>query len=393
MKERKIIHVDMDAFYAAVEQRDNPALRGKPVIVGGDPRGRGVVSTASYEARRYGVRSAMPLREAYRLCPHGIFLKVNMHKYREVSAQINRIFQEYTPLVETISLDEAFLDVTGSTVIFGEAEEIGWRIKQRIKKEIGLTASVGVAGNKFLAKLASDLQKPDGFVVIRPEKVEEILHPLPVSRLWGVGKKTEEKLLSLGIKTIGDLARLPEPLLQQHFGFQGKELARLARGIDERLVEPSREAKSIGREVTFPLDIWETEVLEATLLELAESVGWRAREAGVRGRTVTLKLRYADFQTVTRSRTLNSPTALDNEIYAVGKKLFQEVYRPGQKVRLLGLTLSQLNRQKEQLSIFCAQQEREEKVARALDDIRSRFGSRAITRARLLNFRENKEKS
>ena len=263
---RKIIHIDMDAFYAAVEQHDNPSLRGKPVIVGGDAEKRGVVSTASYEARAYGVHSAMPTSQAKTLCPQGIFLPVRMGRYQEVSEQIFQILRVYTPLVEPLSLDESFLDVTGSEKLFGPALQIAKDIKQRIYESIGLTASAGIAPNKFLAKIASDLRKPDGLVEIPSEQVQDFLRELPISRLWGVGKATEEVLQRMGILRVGQLAAYPMEAIERKLGKFGRELVALARGEDDRPVIPESEAKSISQEETFTPDLTDRETMKKVLL-------------------------------------------------------------------------------------------------------------------------------
>ncbi|MDA8234494.1 MAG: DNA polymerase IV [Clostridia bacterium] len=381
---RRIIHIDMDAFYAAVEQRDNPQLRGKPVIIGGRTDSRGVVSTASYEARRYGVRSAMPMAQAYRLCPQGIYLPGDHRKYRAVSGQIGAIYREYTPLVEPLALDEAFLDVTGCEKLFGTAEEIGRKMKERISKEVGLTASVGVAHNKFLAKLASDIKKPNGFVIVGPEEVREFLSGLPVGRLWGVGEKTAALLQGWGIKNIGQVARLPMEVLEEKLGAWGRQLYFLARGIDDRPVIPDHQVKSVGHETTFDLDVQDKELLLTTLLDLTLEVGRRLRKKGLVGRTVTLKLRYSDFKTITRAATLEEATDLDNRIYYTAAELLERE-DTGQAVRLLGVTVSKLCSGDEgQISLFNQGREKEEKLTGAVDGILDKFGDGAITRARLL---------
>ena len=267
-KQRAIMHIDMDAFFAAVEQRDNPELKGKPVIVGGSVESRGVVSTASYEARTYGVHSAMPMTEAHRLCPNGIYLPVDMQKYRRVSRQIMDIFHRFTPEVEAISLDEAFLDLTESLRLFGSAEEIGRKIKQLIREELQLTASVGLSYNKFLAKLASDMDKPDGFYQIRPEDLQEKVWVLPVRRMMGVGPKTAQMLEKMGVTTIGQLAGMNAGLLEHILGKQGLVMHEVANGIDNRPVEPVRESKSVGRETTFARDIQEQYLLETILFSM-----------------------------------------------------------------------------------------------------------------------------
>ncbi|KLU61333.1 DNA polymerase IV [Peptococcaceae bacterium CEB3] len=392
-RERRIIHVDMDAFYASVEQRDDPSLRGKPVIVGGKPNSRGVVSTASYEARKAGVHSAMPLAEAWRRCPQGIFLPVNGRKYREVSGQIRQIFLTYTPLVEPLSLDEAFLDVTASGAIFGPAASIGHIIKERIQDELGLTASVGVAGNKFLAKLASDLRKPDGFVVVPAEGVQDFLDPLPVERIWGVGQKTADRLHRLNVKTVRDLRRLELAHLKHLFGVLGGQLYELARGRDERPVESERETKSIGRETTFGADVGERDFLESVLLELACDVGRSLRKEKLKGRTITLKVRYADFHTLVRSRTLAEGTNLDDVIYSEACRLFQAIALK-QPLRLIGVSVHQLANQEEgQLSLFADEREDQEHLARVIDKVREKYGAQSIVRARLLGPTDKKREA
>ena len=325
-----ILHVDMDAYYAAVEIRDQPELRGKPVIVGGSAEGRGVVCAASYAARHFGVHSAMPTATARRLCPEGIFISPRMSHYAAISRQIRAIFDRYTPLVEPLSLDEAFLDVTGSRQLFGTAIEIGRRIKDEIKTELQLVASVGAAPNKFLAKIASDLQKPDGFVVVPPNGTVAFLDPLPVGRLWGVGRVTNQALDKLGIRTIGQLRQLPRETMHDLFGEQGDHLWHLARGEDDRAVVPDRQAKSISHETTFAADLDDDETLRAWLLELAEQVGRRLREHGLQGRTVHLKLRFSDFRTITRAMKLDNPTDVTQEIGNAVCRLFaQRVERIG----------------------------------------------------------------
>jgi DNA polymerase-4 len=281
-----MIHVDMDAFYASVEQRDRPELAGKPVIVGGSPERRGVVAAANYVAREFGVHSAMPSVTARRLCPHGVFLPSRIDYYAEVSQQIRGIFERFTPLVEPLALDEAFLDVTGSEPLFGPAVKIGREIKRVIHQEVRLVASVGVAPNKFLAKIASDLEKPDGFVVVEPGHVSEFLDPLPVERIWGVGRQGSQVFHRLAVRTVGQLRQLPLEVLKQHFGAGGEHFWQLARGIDDRRVVPDRDAKSISHETTFQRDIDDRDVLRAWLLDLTEQVGWRLRRHGLRGRTV-----------------------------------------------------------------------------------------------------------
>ncbi|MCK4259009.1 MAG: DNA polymerase IV [Halanaerobiales bacterium] len=388
-----IIHVDMDAFFAAVEQRDNPELIGKPVIVGGsDPNSRGVVSTCSYEARKYGIHSAMPLREAYRRCPEGVYLNGSLRKYNQVSKQIKEIFFRFTPLVEPLSLDEAFLNVQGCERLFGNSVEIGLKIKDLIEEELNLVASVGVAPNKFLAKLSSDLEKPDGFVVITKDKIEEVLWPLPVTRLWGVGQKTAEYLISKGIKTIGMLAKLDPEILRINLGKMGPGLYRLAHGIDDRKVEPHYGAKSVGNEITFKEDTSDLEFLETTLLKLAEQVGRRLRKSKMKGRTVNIKLRYSNFKTITRSKTLSSNTNLSQTIYEVGLNLLRSTDLFNKSFRLVGISISNIaGEENQQMSLF------EEKVdlhsdilSQIMDDLKDRFGEDAVTRARLIGTKGKK---
>ena len=303
-----IIHVDMDAFYASVEQRDRPELEGKPIIVGGSPDQRGVVAAANYAVRQFGVHSAMPSSTARRLCPHAIFLPAQLDYYAQISDQIREIFHRFTPLVEPLSLDEAFLDVSGSERLFGTAESVGRQIKESIRSELNLVASVGIAPNKFLAKIASDLEKPDGFVQVDPRGVQAFLDPLPVGRLWGVGRQTSKVFQRLGVHTIGQLRALPLSVLTSHFGSHGEHLSKLAHAIDNRPVVPDREAKSISNETTFATDLDDQESLRAWLLELTEQVARRLRRHALRGRTVEIKVRFADFQTITRSRKLPEPT-------------------------------------------------------------------------------------
>lgn len=382
---RKIIHVDMDAFYASVEQRDDPSLMGKPVVVGGKPNSRGVVSASSYEARKFGIYSAMPIAEAHWRCPNAIFLPVNMRKYQGVSSQIRQIFLTYTPIVEPLSLDEAFLDVTGSTTLFGSAGSIASTIKQRIKQELNLTASVGLASNKFLAKLASDLKKPDGFVVVQPDRIQEFLDPLSVERLWGVGKKTAAQLHKLNIKTVRDIRHLQKGQLTQLFGVLGAQLYLLAQGIDDRPVESGKIVKSIGHETTFVNDITDRDLLETALLKLSIDVGRRMRKEGLKGKTVTLKVRYNDFRSVSRSHTLLQAIDLDDVIYREARNLLSEVSLK-QPIRLIGVTVNNLTDQSEsQLSLFSETQQGNEILTKVIDLVNDKYGEKSITRARLLD--------
>lgn len=392
--DRKIIHVDMDAFFAAVEQLDNPDLKGKPVIVGGRPNQRGAVSAASYEARKFGVHSGMALSVAGYKCPQGVFLPPNFARYREISDEIMDIFRHYTPLVEPLSLDEAFLDVTGSERLFGPVEAIAREIQDRILRELNLTASVGVAPNKFLAKVASDLQKPLGFVVIPPEKKLEILQGLPVSAIWGVGDKTAQVLQQMGVLTVRDLIALPSSDLKAHFGVMGEQLYNLARGIDDRPVVPNSDPKSMGREVTFPQDVADKEVISATLLELAEKVGRRLRKNGLSGRTITFKIRYSDMKTVSRSITLMESTNLAEKIYQGASRLFEGLPFNPQKYRLVGISLSHLETEAgQQLNLFSEEEVKLSKLAKAADRLRDKYGDSIITRARVLERHDEIRKS
>ncbi len=383
-KANTILHVDMDAFYAAVEQRDHPELRGKPVVVGGSAEGRGVVSTASYEARVFGIHSAMPAATAVRLCPHAIFLPVRMGHYVEVSRQIRHIFHSFTPRVEPLSLDEAFLDIHGCEGLFGSAVEIAVKIRAKIRAETGLTASVGVAPNKFLAKLASDLDKPDGLVVIEPNRVMEVLHPLPVKRLWGVGAKAEKRLKGLGLHTIGQIAEMPEQSLASHLGDVGRHLWRLAHGIDARSVVPEHEAKSVSTETTFARDIGDRDVLRTLLLELVEQLGYRLRQKHLRTRTVEVKARSSSFRTYTRSKTLSDPSDVTETIWEAASTLFDERILPAwMPLRLLGVGASGLVHDNVvQGDLFDSpRQSKQRSLDKTVDEIRNAFGRGAIRRA------------
>jgi len=383
---RRIIHVDMDAFYASVEQRDRPELRGRPVIVGADPRGRGVVSAASYEARRFGVHSAMPIGRAARLCPTGVFLRVDMDKYADISRQIMAMLREFTPLVEPLSIDEAFLDVTASRELFGDGAAIARRIKARIRDTVALNASVGVASNKFVAKIASDLEKPDGLVMVPPGAEAAFLAPLPISRLWGVGKVTGAALESMGVRAIGQLAVMPESHLRARFGDSAGPLKRLAVGIDDRPVEPWAPPKSMGAEETFGRDHSDIDQLRATLRGQAERVARELRADGYAGRTVTLKLRFADFSTITRRHTVE-PTQDGLRIYREASALLDRIALR-QAVRLIGLSVSELGRAGEgQLSLLTPDIARRERLARAVDQLSDRFGPDSVRPASLLGRR------
>jgi DNA polymerase-4 len=382
---RSILHADLDAFYASVEVLDNPSLRGKPVIVGGDRGERGVVSAASYEARRFGVHSAMPLRTAARLCPQGIFVPVHPERYRELSQAVMAIFASYTPLVEPISLDEAFLDVTASAAVFGDGPTIARQLKQRVLDETRLVVSIGVATNKLCAKVASDLRKPDALVIVPPGGEAEFLAPLPVGRLWGVGPQARAALSEYGVRTIGELAALSDATLRRRFGSHGMDLAARARGIDPSPVVPLHAPKSIGHEHTFTRDTIDRAKLDTTLLDVAESVGSRLRHHALVAGAVQLKLRYEGFETITRQAPLPSQTDASEPIYAAGRALLDKALAPGRGVRLIGLTAIHLS-DAQQLTLFDSPPRRD-RLARSMDAVRERFGEAAITRARLLRDR------
>lgn len=391
---RKIIHLDMDAFFASVEQRDHPAYRGKPVIVGGSPNSRGVVSTCSYEARKFGIHSAMPLSEAGRRCPQGIFLPGRIERYEEISIEIMKILREYTPLVETFSIDEAFLDVTGSELLFGSAEKIAREIVGRIEEELNLPASVGVAQNKFLAKLGSDLKKPNGFVVIKPEDVIPLLAPLPVSKLWGVGPKSQEQLRKLGIERIRDLQNLPVETLRRNLGEFGEHLHRLAFGKDDRPVSPWQEVKSVGHETTFQEDTDDQEFLEEVLLGLCTRVARRLRQNNLVGQVISIKIRDTDFKTITRQTTLYYPTDFEEVIFKHAWRLAEENKWGRKRLRLIGVTVSGLQKSgTEQLPLFPEENHEDlRRLHNTVDRIKDRYGEEAITRGRLLRkTRKQKE--
>jgi len=381
-----ILHVDLDAFYASVEQRAEPSLRGRPVIVGGlGPRG--VVAAASYEARRFGVHSATPMARARRACPDGVFLAPRFDAYREASAQVMAILREVTPLVEAISLDEAFLDTRGAARRLGTGPEIAAALRTQIRAETDLTASVGVGTTKLIAKLASDLAKPDGMLVVEPGTETAFLEPLEVTRLWGVGPATRRRLERLGVRTVGDLATIPCDALQRALGqASGTQLYALARNQDDRPVVASRAAKSIGHEETFATDVADRAPLEAHVDEFAARVATRLREVGVVARTVVLKVRYGDFRTITRSRTVPEPTDLADELASVGRELLRGVdLRAG--VRLVGLSAQQLIASADtqpQLPLDAApgpDRDARGDLERAVDDVRRRFGDDAVRRA------------
>jgi nucleotidyltransferase/DNA polymerase involved in DNA repair len=381
-----IIHVDLDAFFAAVEQRDHPELRGKPVIVGGEPGSRGVVSTCSYEARKFGVHSAMPLRTALSLCPDGIFVPVDGAKYQRVSREVMTVLRHFTPAVEQVSIDEAFLDVAGSEALFGPAPEIARRIKEEVVATTQLTVSVGVATNKLVAKVGSDLRKPDGLVIVEPGQEAAFLAPLEIRRLWGIGPKTADRLHGLGVRTIGELAALPTETLTRALGDHGATLHDRALGIDsDPVVGGGEAAKSVSHETTFAVDVTDLAEIERTLLALTEGVSARLRSAGIRAGTVAVKIRDSQFRTITRQKHLPEPSDLTDTIWRAALELARPEVR-GKKIRLLGVSATQLG-QPEQISMFEVVDEKQRRVVDATDAVRRRFGDRAVTRASLLDRR------
>ena len=381
---RSILHVDMDAFYASVEQRDNPELRGKPLAVGGTTN-RGVVAAASYEARKFGVRSAMPMRDAMRRCPHLLRVRPRMAYYRSVSKQVFEIFRSFTPLVESLSLDEAFLDVTASEALFGAPEEIAGTIKQRVLETTSLTASVGVARNKLVAKIASDLDKPDGLTVVYPEHYAARLDPLPAAVIPGIGQETLTRLESAGIRTVRDLREAPDRVLEPVFGRYTRNTRERASGIDDRPVTPSREEKSISAEQTYDRDLAARPQMERELLRLTERTATRLRRAGLAAGTVQVKIRRSDFKTYTRQRRIQPAVNGTDSMFAIARALLRAWLNgnPGARIRLLGVGGSDLV-PAEQPDLFATSG-----AASAIDDtvdrIRERFGTDVLGRARTLD--------
>jgi len=387
MESLSILHVDMDAFYASIEIRDDPSLAGLPVAVGGRADRRGVISAASYEARKYGVRSAMPTHQALELCPALVLVPPDFDRYTAASRVIMEIFQRYTPLVEPLSLDEAFLDVSGCERLHGDAVAIGQAIKRDILRETGLVASIGVAPSKFLAKLASDLDKPDGFRVIQPDEVRAVLDPLPVSKIFGVGPRTAKRLEALGVRTVADLASRDRRDVLAEFGASGAWIYDLAHGVDSRRVTPGRQEKSHGMERTFEEDVSDRDELKLYLREFSEEVAYVLRGRGLRGRTVTLKARYWNFKTVTRSKTLDFPTNLGTRLYAVARELLERV--PPGPLRLLGVSVAGLDDVREpiQATLFDEVEPmleatpgdgRRARTQAAVDKLRKRYGRGAV---------------
>ncbi len=374
----------MDAFYASIEQLDHPEYKGRPVIVGADPKagkGRGVVAACSYEARKFGIRSALPISRAWKLCPQGVYVRPRMNRYVEVSQQVMDVFRRYTDLVEPLSIDEAFLDITGSVALLGPADEIARSIKKAIREATGMTASVGLAPNKFLAKIASDLKKPDGLVVLQEDDVDQFLRDLPISRLWGVGPKTEARLHEMGFRTIGQLASASRESLVRTLGSLGEHLYQLSHGKDDRQVVPDWERKSVGTETTFDEDTDDPDLLLRTILELSDHVAERLRKDEYRARKVTLKLRYSNFSTHTKQHSLDRLIQTGDEIAAVARQLFSQ-FPLNRKIRLIGVSAGALHRGREdpeQLTLFATSNPKE-KLGHAVDEIKEKFGIDSLRR-------------
>lgn len=387
-----ILHCDLDAFFASVEQRDHPELQGKPVVVGAPPNSRGVVSTCSYEARVFGVKSAMPSSQAYRLCPQAVFLPPDMKRYHEASHQVFGILSEYTPIIEALSIDEAFLDLSASHTVWGSSMEIGTQIRSRVKNELGLNISVGIGANKFLAKLATNLCKPDGIMEFTADMVMNLLPALPVESLWGIGAVSTGRLNRNGIYTVQDLLDAPRQLLQALLGNSTDSVLDLARGIDNRPVTPYEEAKSIGNEITFSHDISDEQVIEQVLLELSEKVAYRLRLAHRKCQTITIKLRTPDFQTFNRSKT--SPAAVDDQrtLFETACILLQQSGLKGKPLRLVGLTASRLHDGEfEQPSLF---EGPSRDINAVIDRLNQKYSKGTVTRASLIDpVRNNSDNS
>ena len=386
---RRIMHIDLDAFFVSVEQAQNPDLKGKPVVVGGKPDRRGVVASASYEARSYGLHAGMPLATASRLCPQAIFIEGNFHKYRDASQKFMTILADFSPYLEPLGLDEAYLDATGFESIHGTIRQMAVAIKQRIKDELGICASIGIASSKVVAKIASELSKPDGLLEVPTGEERSFLKPLPVAKMPGIGKKGERILKGLGINTIGQLAALPLGVLKGHFGAASELMHNHANGIDDREVEPPGEAKSISRETTFGKDTGDSSFLKATLRYLSERVGSELRQKGKLSRCVTLKLRYADFTTITRQHTLSQASDTDQIIFDTGIKLLRkELSQEKQAIRLIGIGVSNLVEAGRQLEMLDASAQRLEKLNTAIDRIRKKYGFTAIQTGRTLLLKD-----
>ncbi|MFC1952123.1 DNA polymerase IV [Chloroflexota bacterium] len=386
---RQIVHIDLDAFFVSVEQVLNPELNGKPVVVGGRPDRRGVVASASYEARAFGLYAGMPLSTASRLCPQATFIEGSFPKYRDASRKFMAFLADFSPFLEPLGLDEAYLDVTGFESIHGSIHQMAVAIKQQIKDELGICASVGIARCKVVAKVASELSKPDGLLEVAAGEEAAFLAPLPIAKLPGIGKQTERKLKGLGINTIGKLSITPPKALKSHFGASGGLLHRLASGIDDRKVEPPGEAKSISRETTFGKDTKDRSFLKATLRYLGEMVGTDLRQRGKQAKCITLKLRYADFTTITRSHTLKQTADTDQTIFDTGENLLKKALaQDKQPVRLIGIGVSSLSEPGKQLDMLDLSSQRLEQLNRAIDRIRKKYGFTAIQTGRTLLLKD-----
>jgi DNA polymerase-4 len=383
------MHIDLDAFFVSVEQVDAPSLKGKPVVVGGKPEGRGVVAAASYEARKFGLHSGIPLVTASRLCPQAIFIQGSFPKYREASRKFMAILADFSPYLEPMGLDEAYLDVTGFESLHGSIEEMARAIKRRVNRELGINASIGIAGGKIVAKVASEMSKPDGLLEVKEGEDAAFLAPLPVGKLPGIGQKTAPKLKSLGIDTIGKLSAAPPEALKSHFGASGEVLKRFAGGIDDREVEPPAAAKSTSRETTFERDSKDAALLESTLRYLGEKVGADLRRHNKRARCVTLKLRYGDFTTITRRTTLNQSTDSDRLIFETGRKLMKRALSSEKRaVRLIGIGAAELVEAGRQLEMLDNSAQRQEQLDRTIDRIRRKYGFTAIQTGRTLKLKD-----
>ena len=386
---RRILHIDLDAFFVSVEQRERPELKGKPVVVGGRPDSRGVVASASYEARRYGLKAGMSLAKAYQLCPQAIYLPGNFHLYGEASEQFLAILADFTPDVEPAGMDEAYLDISGFEPIYGPAPVTGERIRKRIKEELGLPASVGIAGSKVAAKVASDLAKPDGLLEVPPAGDCSFLSTLPLNKLPGIGPKTEALLQSIGLRTIGQFAELPSSQVRHLLGASGELLQRWAKGIDPRKIEQPTAAKSISRETTFAKDIIEPFVLKATLRYLSEKVGAELRLQKRCARCVTLKLRYSDFQTITRRRSLLAPSNIDQPIFITGLQLLKKALSQRQgPVRLLGIGVSDLIYADGQPDMFDTSMQQLQPLNNCIDHLRRKYGFTVLQSGLTFRLRE-----
>ncbi len=392
LNDRIVMHVDMDAFYASVEELDDPSLRGKPVIVGARPEdGRGVVSAANYAARKFGVHSAQPIGEAYRLCPKGIYLYPRFARYKEISDMVFEILRSVSPSVEPLSIDEAFVELTGTQRLLGNPVETARGVKNRIFEKTGLVASVGVAPNKFLAKLASEHDKPNGFVVIEKDEIREFLDKLPIRDLWGVGPSTQKTLERLGIFTVKDLAETPLEVLRRKLGDHGEGLWRLSQGMDDRPVSSEGDRKGISKETTYNTDVTDIDQKKTTLRYLADKLSARMRDKGVSGRTITVKIRYTGFTTITRSNTLPIAISTSDELFREAMKLALPELEGS--IRLLGIRISNIvGEEGEQLPLFGTEEiEKSKRLEQALDSIHDKFGNKSIDRAKILRDRKKQE--